>query len=207
MDSRQLPCDKNASMSPPSELQTERLLLRRWCEADRAPFAAMNSNPIVMEHFPAMLTTAQSNEFVDRIEDHFDQNGWGLWAAQVMDGAPFIGYVGLWPVSFDAHFTPAVEIGWRLDRPYWGHGYATEAARMVMTDGFARIDLCEIVSMTTTTNLRSQRVMRRLGMHRDPVDDFEHPSIPVGHHLRVHVLYRQPRDTWSGWSNICQGTG
>lgn len=184
-------------MFSPNQLRTERLILRRWRDEDRAPFATMNADPRVMEHFPAPLTEAESNAFVDRIEDHFDRHGWGLWVAEVVDGSPFIGYVGLWPATFAAHFTPAVEVGWRLAAEHWGHGYATEAARAAMTDGFDRLDIDEIVSMTSQTNLPSQRVMQRLGMQRDEADDFEHPNVPGGHRIRPHVLYRMPRSNWT----------
>ena len=184
-------------MDTPSELRTDRLVLRRWLAADRQPFAALNSDPMVMEHFPAPLTRAESDAFVDRIEDHFALHGWGLWAVQIAAGDTFIGYVGLSPATFAAHFTPAVEVGWRLAHEHWGQGYATEAARAAITDVFARSLADEIVSFTATTNLRSQQVMQKLGMRRDPHDDFEHPRVAVGHPLRPHVLYRLPRAEWT----------
>jgi len=146
-----------------------------------------------MEHFPATLTPGQSDMFVDRIEHHFEQHGWGLWAIEVAQSHDFIGYVGLWPATFTAHFTPAVEVGWRLSHPHWGFGYATEAARAAIGDGFLRLDLDEIVSFAPTGNLRSQRVMQKLGMRHDPRDDFDHPSLGDGHPLRRHVLYRLGR--------------
>jgi ribosomal-protein-alanine N-acetyltransferase len=175
------------------------LVLRRWCERDRAPFAALNANPVVMEHFPAVLTRLESDAFVDRIEEHFDQHGWGLWAIEVVGAESFVGYVGLWSAVFEAHFTPAVEVGWRLDRACWNRGYATEAARAVVAFGFDVLAFDEIVSFTSTTNLRSQRVMQKLGMTHDPADDFDHPRLPPGHRLQHHVLYRltNPRRTVS----------
>ncbi len=151
----------------------------------------MNADPIVMEHFPAVLTPGESDAFVDRIERHFDEHGCGLWAVEELDAQSFIGYVGLWPATFEAHFTPAVEVGWRLRRESWGHGYATEAARAALAYGFGVLQLDEIVSMTAITNVRSQRVMQKLGMTRDPSDDFDHPTLPQGHRLQRHVLYRQ----------------
>lgn len=180
-------------MPVPTELRTRRLVLRRWIDADRAPFAALNCDPVVMEHFPTSLTRTQSDAFVDRIEEHFERHGWGLWAVEVAGSGAFVGFVGLWPAAFTAHFTPAVEVGWRLDRLWWGRGFATEAALAAIADGFARLDVDEIVSFTTATNLRSQRVMQRLGMHHDPGDDFDHPSLAEDHPLRRHELYRLPR--------------
>jgi RimJ/RimL family protein N-acetyltransferase len=177
----------------PDELRTDRLLLRRWRDADREPFAAMNADPIVMEHFPSMLTREQSDDYVDRISAWFDDDGYGLWALEVLETAEFIGYTGLWAAAFDAHFTPAVEVGWRLAQHAWGRGYAPEAARASIADGFARLAVDEIVSFTTTSNTRSQRVMQKLGMTRDPADDFDHPRLPEGSPLRRHVLYRLPR--------------
>ena len=136
------------------------------------------------------LTREESDAFVDRAERQFDEHGFGLWAVEVPSNAPFIGYVGLSIPSFEAHFTPAVEVGWRLDLPHWGNGYASEAARAAIADGFERIGLKEIVSFTVPVNLRSIAVMERLGMRRDPGDDFDHPNVPKGHPYRRHVLYR-----------------
>jgi RimJ/RimL family protein N-acetyltransferase len=173
---------------------TGRLLLRRWRPEDRAPFAAMNADPEVMEHFPAPLTRADSDAFVDRIEDGFAAHGFGLWAVEVTEpgelNGQFIGFTGLSVPRFEAHFTPAVEVGWRLARPAWGRGYASEAARRALAVGFDEFRLPEVVSFTSATNLRSQAVMRRIGMTHDPADDFGHPSLPPGHRLHRHVLYR-----------------
>jgi RimJ/RimL family protein N-acetyltransferase len=179
-----------------SELDTERLRLRRWRESDREPFAALNADPVVMEHFPALSSRAESDAMVDRIEAHFDRRGFGLWAVEVRGGAPFVGFVGLSTPMFDAHFTPAVEVGWRLARAHWGPGYATEAARAAVDDGFVEHELDEIVAFTVPANFRSRRVMERLGMTHDPADDFEHPLIAVGSPLRSHVLYRLSRADW-----------
>jgi RimJ/RimL family protein N-acetyltransferase len=175
------------------ELRTGRLLLRRWHESDREPFAALNADPVVMEHFPSVLTARESDTFVDRIEEHFDRHGWGLWAVEVVHTASFAGYVGLWPATFEAHFTPAVEVGWRLGRGFWNHGYATEAAHVALDYGFGPLAFDEIVSFTAIPNSRSQRVMRKLGMSHDPADDFDHPNLPPGHHLQRHVLYRMSK--------------
>ena len=172
------------------ELRTERLLLRRWRPGDREPFARMNADPVVMQHFVGTLSREDSDAFAGRIEKQFEERGFGLWAVEVPGVAPFVGFVGLSVPSFEAHFMPAVEVGWRLDRPYWGRGYATEAARASLADGFERVGLTEIVSFTTPINLPSIAVMERLGMTRDPNDDFDHPGVPKGHPIRRHVLYR-----------------
>jgi ribosomal-protein-alanine N-acetyltransferase len=168
-------------------------LLRRWRPSDREPFARINSDIAVMEHFPSTLSRTESDAFAERIEAGFDQRGYGLWAVEIPDEAEFIGFVGLALHDFPAHFTPAVEIGWRLARDQWGKGFATEAARTAIADGFERVGLSEIVSFTATTNVRSVAVMQRLGMTHNPADDFDHPRLPVGHRLHRHVLYRLGR--------------
>jgi ribosomal-protein-alanine N-acetyltransferase len=172
------------------ELRTERLRLRRWEDRDRQPFAGLNADPVVMEFFPATLSSADSDAFVDRIETCFEQHRFGLWAVDLLETEEFIGYVGLWPATFDAHFTPAIEVGWRLASRFWGSGLAPEGARAAIADGFDRLGVDEIVSLTAAINHRSRRVMEKLSMTHDPLDDFEHPALPVGHPLRPHVLYR-----------------
>jgi RimJ/RimL family protein N-acetyltransferase len=161
--------------------------LRAWRPEDRVPFAAMNASPVVMEHFPSTMTKAQSDALVDRLQAHIDEAGWGAWAVERNEDGAFIGFIGLVPVSFDAEFAPAVEIGWRLDRPYWGHGYATEGARAALDFAFTTLDLDRVVSFTALSNLRSVAVMERIGM--TPAGEFDHPRLPVGHPLRRHVLY------------------
>jgi RimJ/RimL family protein N-acetyltransferase len=180
-------------VKPAPELRTGRLLLRRWRDADRAPFAALNADPAVVEHLAAPLSRAESDRLLDRAEAGFDERGWSLWAVEVATTGRFAGFVGLSPATFAAHFTPAVEVAWRLAREHWGHGYATEAARAVLACGFEEVGLEEIVSFTVPANVRSWRVMERLGMTRDPADDFDHPLLPPGHRLRRHVLYRLRR--------------
>jgi RimJ/RimL family protein N-acetyltransferase len=172
------------------QLRTERLLLRRWRDTDREPFAAMNADPVVMEFFPKLLTPAESDDFVDRIEHAFEARGWGLWAVEVAEHGAFAGFVGLWPADFDAPFTPAVEIGWRLNSPFWGKGYAPEAARAALQFGFEQLGLDEIVSFTAVINQRSQRVMQKIGMTSDPAESFDHPRPDIPERLRRHVLYR-----------------
>ena len=164
--------------------------MRSWREDDLEPFAALNADPIVMEHFPSTLTRQESDALVVRITAQLDDLGYGLWALEVRDSGEFVGFTGLALQTFPAHFTPAVEVGWRLKRSAWGHGYATEAALAALDYGFAVAELDEIVSMTAVTNVRSQRVMQRIGMTHDAADDFEHPNVPDGHRVKPHVLYR-----------------
>jgi RimJ/RimL family protein N-acetyltransferase len=177
------------------KLGTGRLILRKWRESDREPFARMNADPAVMEYFPAPLSRQESDALVDRAEAHLEQHGFGPWAAELRETAEFIGYVGLVIPRFEAAFTPCVEIGWRLAREHWGKGLATEGARALVRHEFEVQQLAELVSFTVPANARSIRVMEKLGMTRDPRDDFDHPSIPIGHPLRHHVLYRLKRDT------------
>jgi len=167
-------------------------VLREWTDEDLAPFALLNADPEVMRYFPASLRPEESDALARRIRADLDSRGWGLWAVEVLDGPSrgFAGFAGLAAPRFEAPFTPAVEIGWRLARRFWGHGYATEAARAVLAVAFGRLALDEIVSFTTADNHRSRAVMTRLGMSRNPADDFDHPSLPSGHPLRRHVLYR-----------------
>jgi RimJ/RimL family protein N-acetyltransferase len=173
-------------------LETPRLWLRQWREEDFEPFAALNSDPETMRYFPARLRRAESDAFAERAGLLIALRGWGLWAVELKAGGEFIGFVGLNEVDFQADFTPAVEVGWRLARQYWGNGYATEAARAAVDFGFRELGLEEIVAMTTPANQRSRRVMERLGMVRDPAADFDHPRFPAWP-LRRHVLYRLAR--------------
>jgi RimJ/RimL family protein N-acetyltransferase len=173
----------------PRELQTDRLRLRRWSPADRAPFAALNADPRVMEFFPALMSREESDAAADRIDAHFDQHGFGLWAVEILGITPFGGFIGLNIPRFTAHFTPCVEIGWRLAVDYWGHGLATEGARAALSFGFHWLQLDKIVSFTAVENRRSRRVMEKLGMQHWPKDDFDHPLLPPGHPLCRHVLY------------------
>ena len=177
-------------------LTTDRLLLRHWRDEDRAPFAAINADPRVMEHFPAPLSRLESDALIDEFERRFDPRGFGLWALERRDTGEFIGFTGLAAVPWTAHFTPAIEVGWRLAPEAWGHGYATEAAREALRFGFEDAGLDEIVSFTVPANVRSRAVMDRLGMTHDPADDFDHPRLAEGHPLRRHVLYRLDREGW-----------
>ena len=174
----------------PDQLITARLALRRWREADLEPFAALNSDIEVMQYFPSTLDRAQSAAMIERIEKSFSEDALGLWAVEESESRDFIGFVGLSKPKFKAHFTPCVEVGWRLAKQYWGKGYAREAAQAAMQDGFDRLALVEIVSFTAKLNARSIKVMERLKMTRNERDDFMHPVLAPDHPLCLHVLYR-----------------
>jgi len=171
-------------------IRTERLILREWRDSDFEPFAAMNGDRRVMEFLPAPLERSASDAFAIRIRDEFASRRFGKWAVEAPGVAPFIGYIGLSVPNFTAFFTPCVEIGWRLAFNQWGKGYATEGAKAAIDYGFKKAGLKEIVSFTVPSNVRSVRIMEKLGMKRNPAEDFDHPALPVGHKLRRHVLYR-----------------
>jgi 3-dehydroquinate dehydratase / shikimate dehydrogenase len=177
-------------------IRTERLILRPWEEEDLEPFAQLNADSRVMEYFPSILSRKESDDLARRASTKLQEQGWGLWAVTHPGNAKFIGFIGLAEPTFIAHFTPAVEVGWRLAYEYWGRGYATEGALEVLKYGFETLNLTEIVSFTATQNARSRAVMKRIGMHYDPKDDFDHPKLPEGDRLRRHVLYRLYRDEW-----------
>lgn len=177
------------------EPRTTRLQLRQWRDSDRAPFAEMNADPQVMEFFPARLTRSESDAGIDRQIAHIQEHGWGFWAVEQLQDGKFVGFVGIKNVADNLPFAPAVEIGWRLGVPFWGHGYATEAAEASLQVAFDRLGLEQVVSFTTLTNVRSQAVMERLGMQRDPAT-FDHPLVPPGNPLRRHCLYRLALRTW-----------
>lgn len=180
-------------MRPTVHLTTDRLLLRDWADEDAAPFATMNADPAVMEFFPNPLSRTESDALMASAQAAIAANGFGLHAVEVKETGAFIGFVGLARPHFEAHFTPAIEIGWRLARAAWGQGFATEAAHAVLHRAFGPLGLDALVSFTSVGNLRSRSVMERLGMTRDPADDFIHPSLPAGHSLAPHVLYRIDR--------------
>ena len=171
-------------------LETPRLILRRWRSSDRNSFAAINSDPKVMEFFPAALTGPQSDDLAAKIERHFQKHGFGPYAVELKSDNSFIGFIGLNVPTFHAHFTPCIEIGWRLSSIVWGSGLATEGAQAVIDHARDVLRLKEVVSFTVPNNLRSRRVMEKVGMSHDPKDDFDHPELPPGHPLRRHVLYR-----------------
>lgn len=169
-----------------TRLETPRLLLRRWRDSDRAPFAAMNADPLVMRFFPSILTPAESGAMIDRAEAAIDRQGFGFLAAELRATGEFIGFIGLGIPTFEAHFTPCVEIGWRLAAAYWNRGLATEGARAILDRWTG-----PLVSFTAAPNVPSRSVMEKLGLTYDPAGDFDHPRIPEGHPLRRHVLYRR----------------
>lgn len=177
-------------MPAPVSLRTERLVLRSWTDDDRAPFAALNADPVVMEHFPKPLSRIESDQAVERIRDGMAERGWGLWAAERTDTGAFIGFVGLSVPTFEAPFLPGVEIGWRLAREHWGNGFATEGASAALAFAFDVLGLDEVLSFTVVANRRSRRVMEKLGLRHHPDEDFDHPALPDGSPLRRHVLYR-----------------
>jgi RimJ/RimL family protein N-acetyltransferase len=177
-------------------LRTERLILREWRDADFDAWAAMNADPRVMEHFPKLLDRAASDAIGIRARESMAERGFGILAVEIPGVTAFAGSVGLSVPRFEAHFTPCVEIGWRLAHAYWGNGYATEAARATMEDGFTRLGLDEIVAMTAVGNTRSRHVMEKLGMTRSDADDFDHPLVPHGNPVQRHVLYRLQRERW-----------
>ena len=183
-------------MTGPVLIETQRLRLRNWRDADLAPFARLNADPRVMEFFPRALDRTESDALVARERTRIDAKGYGLYAAEVKASGVLIGFIGLADVTFAAQFAPAVEIGWRLSRVSWGSGYASEGARAVLDDAFTRLGLRSLVSFTAEWNMRSRRVMEKIGMVRDADADFLHPSIPAGHKLAPHVLYRIDCEGW-----------
>ncbi len=182
-------------MNPPV-IKTQRLFLRSWDEKDLEPFTKLNADPRVMEYFPSTLKPEESQALYQKILKHFDQYGFGVWALSLKESGQFIGFTGLVHVDFSTPFTPAVEIGWRLSFDQWGKGYATEAALAALQYGFDILNLSEIVSFTAVQNLRSRKVMEKIGMHYNPSDDFDHPKLPALHPLRRHVLYRLRNSEW-----------
>lgn len=184
--------------SSDGNLLTPRLRLRSWRDEDEPSMLAMSTDPEVMRHFPRVMTADEVHAFVVRHRALLAAGRPGLYAAERRDDGSFLGFVGLAEPTFDAPFTPCVEIGWRLVRPAWGLGFATEAAREVLRHGFEELGLLEVVSFTTVRNERSIAVMRRLGMHADPAEEFDHPRVPKGREARRHVLYRLGAREWRG---------
>ncbi|SHJ42161.1 Protein N-acetyltransferase, RimJ/RimL family [Nocardiopsis flavescens] len=174
-----------------TEIRTERLVLRRWRDSDLGPWAEMNADPRVREHLGPPLTREQSDASVARFLRDFDRRGHGWWAVEVRATGEFVGFAGLDRVEEHLPFS-GVEAGWRLARHAWGRGYATEAARAALDHGFGALGLAEVLAVTTAANHRSQAVMARIGMTRDPGGDFDDPEAPEGP-LRPNVLYRVTR--------------
>lgn len=178
-----------------SQLETKRLLLRQWRDDDYSPFAALNNDPIVMAYYPSVLTEPESNTMAKKIEDLITQRGWGLWAVELKSNNQFIGFVGLHIPDASLPASPCVEIGWRLDKSYWGKGYATEGANAALTYAFEVLGLDDVVSFTSIGNNKSRAVMQRLNM-TNTQQNFEHPILPEGHKLREHVLYKITKTQW-----------
>lgn len=176
-------------------IKTKRLILRPWRDADMESFAKLNADPRVMEFFPLPLSRDESDQMVNRMKAKIEERGWGLWAVSVIGTDECIGFIGLNDVD-KTLFLPAVEVGWRLAYDHWGKGYAPEGAAACLKYGFETLNLPEIVSFTAALNVRSMSVMEKIGMHRDPADDFDHPKLPEGHKLKPHVLYRLKQSEW-----------
>ena len=178
-------------------IETARLILRPWIEGDRQPFAEMSADPAVMEYLLPLSGREEADGWIDRQMAHLAEHGFCFWALEAKEDCAFVGAVGLLQIGYEAHFTPAVEVGWRVSRQFWGQGYAPEAAAASVRFGFGRLGLSEIVANTVAKNTSSRRVMEKLGMSHDAKDDFDHPRVPERHPLRRQVLYRLPRDRWA----------
>lgn len=179
-------------------IETDRLVLRPWLEQDRAPFAELNADPEVMRYFPSVLCAEQSDALIDKARHKTQKDGFCFSPIEEKTSGTFLGFVGLSVPAYEKPlpFDPCVEVGWRLSRKAWGKGFASEAARAWLRFGFETLDLEEIVSFTAEGNQPSRKVMERIGLTRDPKDDFDHPMIPAGHALKRHVLYRLDRIRW-----------
>ena len=177
-------------------LETDRLILRTWQAEDIAPMAAINQDPKVMAHFPALLDLARTKLLIKKFIEHFNEHRYTLYAVDLKKDHTFIGFVGLSSTRFEAHFTPAIEIGWRIASKHWGKGYATEAAQAVLHLAFTELNLDEVVSFTVVNNTKSRRVMDKIGLCRSKTDDFDHPNIHEDSPLRQHVLYRLTKDEY-----------
>ncbi len=175
---------------PAPQLETKRLILRQWKKEDLECFAKLNADKRVMEFFPSTLSEKESNSLSETIQKELQEKKYGLWAVEAKNCAPFIGCIGLHYQDFSAHFTPCIEIGWRLLFDYWKKGYAFEAASKVLEYGFNVLNLNEIVAFTAEKNTRSRKLMEKLNMTYNPKDDFHHPKLPKNHILQPHVLYR-----------------
>jgi len=182
-------------MIKPVELRTKRLILRQWKPEDYPHFARINADPEVMSFYPRTLSENESNQMADKLKCLISLRGWGLWAVETITGREFIGFVGLHEPRDDLPVTPCVEIGWRLDKSHWGHGYATEAAQACLKYAFDVIDLTEVYSFASLVNIKSYAVMQRLNM-LDTGNNFEHPNFPQGHEYAEHVLYKITKEQW-----------
>jgi RimJ/RimL family protein N-acetyltransferase len=181
-------------------LESDRLILRQWCDEDYRPFAQINADPRVMEFFPQVLSRVESDDLTNRCRELIAQRGWGFWAVELKESRDFIGMVGLNEPQHRLPCSPCIEVGWRLGYEYWGKGYATEAGKQALRYAFETLLLNEVVAFTTLKNKRSIEVMERLGMvNMDR--DFDHPALTPGHPLSKHVLYSITKHEWRGWRN------
>ncbi|TXI97990.1 MAG: N-acetyltransferase [Neisseriales bacterium] len=176
--------------------ETKRLILREWQDLDLAPFIAMGQDPLVMEHFPGLLTPEESSGMIDRINAIFKEKGFCFYACELKSSGEFIGFIGLSTIGFKANFTSCIQIGWRIASQHWGNGYATEGALKCLEIGFNVFNLNEIVSFAVKNNYKSHNVMDKIGMQRDLSEDFLHPNFAPEHSLAPHVLYRMPKSSW-----------
>lgn len=177
-------------------IETSRLILRKWQNSDLDPFIAMGQDPLVMEYFPDLLTPEKSSAMINRIKAIYKENGFCFYACELKTSGDFIGFIGLSIPGFKAHFTPCVEIGWRLASQHWGKGYATEGALKCLEIGFKEFNLDEIVSIAVKNNYKSHNVMNKIGMQRDTNGDFLHPNFAPNHNLSPHILYRISKSLW-----------
>ncbi len=182
-------------------LSTERLILRTWEPSDVPLMTAISSDPLVMEHFPAIQDNAATQVLVDHINQHYETFGYAAYAVEIKDTHEFIGFVGLNHPSFEIpNFQPKglpiVEIAWRLSSKHWGEGYATEAAKAVLYYAFTELNLPEIISFTVPANTKSRRVMEKIGLNHSEADDFDHPKLEENSPLKRHVLYRLTRNSY-----------
>ncbi|PTY04106.1 GNAT family N-acetyltransferase [Verrucomicrobia bacterium LW23] len=178
------------------DIITSRLRLRRWSRHDIVPFSLINEDPRVMRFMPRTMSMAETREWINVIEAHFEEHGYGVWAVERLDSQKLIGFTGIQVPRYAAAFTPCVEVGWRFAFEAWGNGFATEAAHAALEYGFCKAGLREILSFTVPANEKSWRVMERIGMRRDEKADFHHPVLPQGHPLSFHYLYRIGKDEW-----------
>jgi RimJ/RimL family protein N-acetyltransferase len=178
------------------ELHTPRLLLRTWRREDLRGFAELNADPQVMRHFPSVMSRAQSDAMARRMQAHWHTHGFGYWVVERHAQPGLLGVLGLQQVAFAAAFTPAVEIGWRIQQAHWRQGYALEAATAVLACAFQHLQLEQVLAFTVPANLASQALMRRLGMQHQASEDFPHPLLPARHPLSAHLLYRLRREAW-----------
>ena len=177
-------------------LETDRLILRTWSDDDLQPMLAINQDPKVMEYFPGLQDLETTKNFITKVNDHFNKYGYSLYACERKDTNEFIGFIGLLIADFKAHFTPAIEIGWRLSSKHWGQGFATEGAKAALDYAFRELKISEIVSFTTAGNAKSIRVMEKIGLQHNVNDAFDHPKLDDTSPLKRHVLYRLSREKY-----------